>query len=98
MPTATADRIVPYLEAIQNLSSLIAQNRASSDRDRHISQSVYDKLADAGLFRLWLPKSLGGPELAPVEFLTVVEAAAALDGSVGWIVGNGGGMSRAGGY
>ena len=98
MPTATADRILPYLDAIQNLSSLIAQHRESSDRDRHISQSVYDKLADAGLFRLWLPKSLGGPELSPVEFLTVVEAAAALDGSVGWIVGNGGGMSRAGGY
>ena len=30
--------------------------------------------------------------------MTIVEAAAALDGSVGWIVGNGGGMSRAGGY
>jgi len=98
MLTATADRILPYLEAIQNLSSLIAQHRESSDRDRYINQSVHDKMADAGLFRLWLPKSLGGPELSPVEFLTVVEAVAALDGSVGWIVGNGGGMSRAGGY
>jgi len=27
-----------------------------------------------------------------------VEAASALDGSVGWLVGNGGGMSRIGGY
>ena len=30
--------------------------------------------------------------------MTVVEAASALDGSVGWLVGNGGGMSRIGGY
>src|SRR5205085_630989 len=36
--------------------------------------------------------------LAPTDFMAVVEAASALDGSVGWIVANGGGMSRAGGY
>src|SRR4051812_11607670 len=30
--------------------------------------------------------------------MTVVEAASALDGSVGWLVGNGAGMSRIGGY
>jgi alkylation response protein AidB-like acyl-CoA dehydrogenase len=47
------------------------------------------------LFRLWLPEALGGPKLSPFEFMTVVEAAAALDGSIGWVVGNGGGMSRA---
>ena len=98
MLTTTADRILPYLEAIQNLSPLIAQYRESSDRERRVNQNVYDKLAEAGLFRLWLPKALGGPELSPAEFLAVVEAVAALDGSVGWIVGNGGGMSRAGGY
>jgi alkylation response protein AidB-like acyl-CoA dehydrogenase len=92
------DRVLPYLEAIQNLSPLITQHRESSERERRVSQSVYDKLADAGLFRLWLPEALGGPGLSPSEFLTVVEAVAALDGSVGWIVGNGGGMSRAGGY
>jgi alkylation response protein AidB-like acyl-CoA dehydrogenase len=50
------------------------------------------------LFRLWLPQAIGGPELSPFEFMSVVEAASALDGSVGWLVGNGGGMSRVGGY
>src|SRR2546430_3084177 len=42
----------------------------------------------------WLPHALGGPELPPFEFMRVVEAASALDGSVGWLVGNGGGMCR----
>lgn len=59
---------------------------------------VFEALADAGLFRLWLPKGLRGPELSPLEFMTVVEAAPALDGTVGWLVGNGAGMSRVGGY
>ena len=98
MFTAIADRVLPYLEAVQNLSPLIAQYREYSDRERRINPIVYDQLANAGLFRLWLPEALGGPELSPSEFLTVVESVAALDGSAGWIVGNGGGMSRAGGY
>ncbi|WGR91548.1 hypothetical protein MTX20_24390 [Bradyrhizobium sp. ISRA435] len=56
------------------------------------------RLAEAGLFRLYLPRSLGGPEFSPLDFMTIVEAASALDGSVGWLVGNGAGMSRIGGY
>jgi alkylation response protein AidB-like acyl-CoA dehydrogenase len=77
---------------------LIAQHRATFDQERRLPDIVFKALADAGLFRLWLPEALGGPELSPVEFMIVVEAASALDGSVGWLVGNGGGMSRIGGY
>src|SRR5262245_53584813 len=34
-------------------------------------------------FCLWLPETLRGPELSPLEFMAVVEAASALDGSMG---------------
>jgi indole-3-acetate monooxygenase len=98
MNAIAAERVWPYLESFKELAPLIARDRASFDRDRRLSEEVYDRLAGAGLFRLWLPAALGGPQLAPVEFMCVVEAAAALDGAVGWLVGNGGGMSRAGGY
>lgn len=92
------DHTSDYLEVVRRLASLIARHRAAFDRDRRLPDAVFAALADAGLFRLWLPRSLGGPELSPLEFLRVVEATAALDGSVGWLVGNGGGMSRVGGY
>jgi hypothetical protein len=36
--------------------------------------------------------------LSPAEFMQVVEAASAMDGSIGWIMANGGGMSRVAGY
>lgn len=98
MNKTAEDRVLPYLEAIQGLSALIALHRESFDRDRRISEDVYHRLAEAGLFRLWLPQALGGAELAPLDFMSVVEAAAALDKAVGWLVENGGGMSRAGGY
>jgi indole-3-acetate monooxygenase len=98
MVAAEPDRSAPYLEAVRKLAPLIAERRAAFDRERRLTDDVFEALADAGLFRLWLPSSLGGAQLSPLEFMRVVEAAAALDGSVGWLVGNGGGMSRVGGY
>lgn len=98
MLAKTPNRVADYLAAIERLAPVIAKHRASFDQERRLPDVVFTALADAGLFRLWLPAALGGPELSPVEFMTVVEAASAIDGSVGWLVGNGGGMSRIGGY
>ncbi|MGX9431263.1 MULTISPECIES: acyl-CoA dehydrogenase family protein [Bradyrhizobium] len=90
--------IAHYLEAIAALAPGVAELREQFDRDRRLSPAMFAALASAGLFRLWLPKALGGPELSPLEFMAVVEQVAMLDGSLGWIVGNGAGMSRIGGY
>jgi len=98
-PIASApDRLAGLLEATQRLAPLIEAARNDCDSSRRLPQAVFEAMADTGLFRLWLPRTLGGPELSPFEFMQVVEAASALDGSVGWLVGNGGGMSRVGGY
>jgi alkylation response protein AidB-like acyl-CoA dehydrogenase len=98
MVAAKSDRSASYVEAVRKLAPLIGERRIAFDRERRLTDDVFEALADAGLFRLWLPSSLDGPELPPLEFMRVVEAAAALDGSIGWLVGNGGGMSRVGGY
>ncbi|TMJ01879.1 MAG: hypothetical protein E6G97_13645 [Alphaproteobacteria bacterium] len=98
MLAVTLPKTARYLEALETLAPLADQYRSSFDRDRRLPDAVFRALAEAGLFRLWLPAALGGPELSPVEFMRVVEAASAIDGSIGWIVANGGGMSRAGGY
>jgi alkylation response protein AidB-like acyl-CoA dehydrogenase len=90
--------ITDYLDAIARLAPLIAEHCETFDSQRRLPDVVFNVLADAGLFRLWLPGALGGPELSPAEFMCVVEAAAAVDGSIGWLVGNGAGMSRVGGY
>jgi len=92
------DRVCRMLEAVRALAPLIAAQRDDFDSGRRLPEAVFAALADAGLFRLWLPEALGGPELSPFEFMRIVEAASAFDGSVGWLVGNGGGISRIGGY
>src|ERR1700752_1551995 len=98
MLTRPRDRVAETLSAIAALAPLIAEHRHTFDRERRLPDVVFRALAEAGLFRLWLPPTLGGPGFSPLQFMEIVEAAFALDGSVGWLVGNGGGMSRAGGY
>ena len=98
MLTTAQNGVSEYLAAVHRLGPLISEHRRSFDEARRIPEAVFTALADAGLFRLYLPKTLGGPELSPFDFMRIVEAASALDGSVGWLVGNGGGMSRIGGY
>jgi alkylation response protein AidB-like acyl-CoA dehydrogenase len=98
MLTKPTDHVVQHLTAIERLAPLIAEHRQSFDRERRLPDVVFEALANAGLFRLFLPQKLGGPGLSPLQFMEIAEAASALDGSVGWLVGNGGGMSRAGGY
>ncbi len=85
-------------ERVSALSAVVARDRASFDVDRHLPDELFSELASLGLFRLFLPKALGGMELSALGFMEVVEAAAALDGTVGWLVGNGGGMSRVGAF
>ena len=98
MVAGAPDRVCGTLAAVQALAPLIAGQRNDFDGGRRLPNAVFAALADAGLFRLWLSEALGVPELFPFEFMRVVEATSALDGSVGWLVGNGGGMSRIGGY
>lgn len=98
MLAKSPDLVAEYLAAIDRLAPLIAEHRVTFDEQRRIPDVVFNALADAGLFRLWLPASFGGPELSPVEFMTVVEAASALDGTAGWLVTNGSAMSRVAGY
>ena len=74
------------LEAVRSLAPLVEAERARLDRERALSPGLVDALVEAGLFRLWTPRRLGGAELDPVAGLRVIAAVAALDGSVGWNV------------
>jgi alkylation response protein AidB-like acyl-CoA dehydrogenase len=98
MLARSPDRVAEYLAAINRLAPLIAQHRATFDEARCVPDEVFEALADAGLFRLWLPETFGGPQLSPADFMLIVEAASSLDGSIGWLVTNGSAMSRVAGY
>lgn len=97
--TATAVRSASELVAgIRGMADLVADLRDGFDEAARLPDVVFDRLAALGAFRMWLPTACGGLQLSALEFMEVVEAAAALDGTIGWLVGNGGGMSRCGAF
>jgi len=73
-----------FLAAARRLEPMVAELRARFDRDRQLPRPLVDALHAAGLFRMWLPRALGGAELPPLPFLEVIEELARQDGSVGW--------------
>lgn len=93
-----SEHLALLIGEIRGLAPLVAQHREALDRDRRIPKPMFDALAELDLFRLWLPKALGGKEVAPLDYLRIIEAVSTLDGSIGWVVANGAGMSRAAGY
>jgi hypothetical protein len=75
--------------------------RAQSSRieaDRRLGDDVSSALARAGLFRMAVPKSAGGPEHTPREIIEAIEAVAMADAAAGWCVGIGATTSLVGGY
>ncbi|MFT7599717.1 MAG: alkylation response protein AidB-like acyl-CoA dehydrogenase [Acidimicrobiales bacterium] len=92
------DRTAVLIEQLRELSATVAQERAGFDSAGRLPDDLYRKLSALGLFRMWLPAALDGPELSALDFMDVVEEASALDGTIGWLVGNGGGMGRVGAY
>ena len=70
-------------------TALVPQIRAVAgeiDQTRRLPQSLVNAIARAGLFRLWLPRSLGGHETDPMTFVRVVEEVSRADGATGWCV------------
>lgn len=76
------------LDRIHSIAPLVDRHRSEFDALRRLPVPVTDAMRDADLFRLWIPRSLGGAEISPHDFVEVVEAAAALDGSFGWCLTN----------
>ena len=53
---------------------------------RHVPAPMAEQLAEAGLLQMYLPCSMGGPELPPLTVFRVIEEISRADGSIGWCV------------
>src|SRR5499433_2225660 len=74
------------LEAARELAPMIRSCADQIEADRELPQSLFEALADAGLFKLALPRSLGGAEIDLPTYVQVLEEIGKADASAGWIV------------
>jgi indole-3-acetate monooxygenase len=75
---------IDLLAAAQRLEPLVTTLRSRLDRERRLPDELVQAIGDAGLFGMWLPRALGGPERPPLVFMEVIEELSRQDGSVGW--------------
>lgn len=72
-------------ERFDALLETIRQRREEFEAQRHISNDIIEEFKTLGVYRALVPASYGGDEKSPVEFLKMVEAISAADGSAGWV-------------
>ena len=87
-----------FVEAAKALAPQIQASADEIERSRRLPLPLVDAMAQAGLFRLWIPRSLGGEETDPTTLVRVVEEVSRADGAAGWCLGIGGTYGAFGGY
>jgi alkylation response protein AidB-like acyl-CoA dehydrogenase len=78
------------LNAARELAPELSARAAEGEALRTMPPDLVARAKRAGLFRLALPRSLGGFELDPATLVEVVEELSRADGSAGWtlLIGN----------
>jgi indole-3-acetate monooxygenase len=77
------------LDAARKLAPMIRSCADQIDAERELPRSLFEALADAGMFHLGVPRSLGGSELDLPTYIQVIEEIGRADASTGWIVNQG---------
>ena len=82
----------------RGLAPLLAAAAPRIDAARELPKDVLDAMHANGMFRLLVPRSVGGAELDPATYIQCVEAIASGDASVAWCMNQGSGCSMSAAY
>jgi alkylation response protein AidB-like acyl-CoA dehydrogenase len=89
---------VDYLARVRALAPALAACAKEIDERRELPAAIVDRLVDEGFFRLLLPRSLGGAELLPAQYVPIIEAIARVDASTAWCLNQNSGCSMTAAY
>jgi alkylation response protein AidB-like acyl-CoA dehydrogenase len=92
MRTSFADRVAPLLEKVAAVAPIARASADWSEANSRPADDFVDALRKAGLFRLLVPKEMGGAALSQWELGPIIEAMARIDGSAGWTLALGQGL------
>jgi indole-3-acetate monooxygenase len=85
-PTSDATSTIDehLLARARSLGPIIREHADATERDRRLARPVLDAMRDAGLFRMFTPRALGGLEEDPVTVARVAEEIAGFDSAAAW--------------
>ena len=81
---ASSPQFAEFERRVRDLQPLVRAKSEEAERLRRMSDAVVTAFKEADLYRILVPKVLGGAELGWCEALQLVEAISRADGSAGW--------------
>jgi indole-3-acetate monooxygenase len=88
-----ADDAHPLVRAARDLAPGIVAVADRIERERQLPAELVRALVDAGLFRMLLPRTVGGAETDLITYCRAVESIARADGSTAWCIAQASGCS-----
>ena len=80
----TQEQTPPIVAAAMALAPAVRAAADDAERMRQTPPALAAEITRAGIYQMYLPRSVGGPETPPLTAFRVVEALSRVDGSVGW--------------
>jgi alkylation response protein AidB-like acyl-CoA dehydrogenase len=84
MDRSVSEHARPYFDKALELAPTIREYADRAEREAQMAPQVAEAFHQAGLFRILLPRPLGGGELTIPDSLRLIEEVARIDGSAGW--------------
>jgi indole-3-acetate monooxygenase len=81
---AGADTSESLVEAARRLGPAVGGLADTTERERRLPAELVRAFAEAGFFRMCVPRALGGGEVDPATLVRVLEALATADASAAW--------------
>jgi alkylation response protein AidB-like acyl-CoA dehydrogenase len=87
-----------FARQIHDLLPQIRARREEIESARQLPRDLVDELSATRIFRMAVPRALGGEEADPLDLMRVIEIISSADGSTGWCTSIGVGLGLVAGY
>jgi alkylation response protein AidB-like acyl-CoA dehydrogenase len=80
----TATDVETLHQGVEKIEPVLRENGPVAEQIRRLPDASVNAMREAGLYRMWTPKDLGGLEIDPVSGVDLFEKIARIDAAAGW--------------
>ena len=86
MALTAPDPDLDLVAVTKGLQPLLERHATENEATQRLNQEVVDALVDSGVYRMWIPRELGGIELGPVDSIQTLANVAYSDPAASWVL------------